>query len=231
MKFYCKCPSLFICITKDDPPPGRRRCLHPHASQCHPLLGGGWSSGDATSAKGYTGSRPPFPPPPSKPSTHGSLLLVLCSLLPTAPAPSATLAPGGQLALSRPCRPRHRLQSRPPHHPSLPPLPPPLLPFIFFIESFFPPCGMSLIEERSPSPIYCRHSEDLRPHRRDRMIPSLGRPPAYDTSLAMYGTHPVAVMTLPSSALSIRHPPSTMHSPCPSFARALSSPPPWPDTW
>ena len=65
MKFYCKCPSLFICITKDDPPPGRCRRLRPHASQCHPLLGGGWSSGDAASAE-------PSPPPPYPPSTMHS---------------------------------------------------------------------------------------------------------------------------------------------------------------
>jgi hypothetical protein len=156
---------IFICISKDDPPPGRRRRLHPHASQCHSLLGGGWSSGDAASAEGSTGSRPPSPPPPSKPSTHGSLLLVLCSQRHphhpqherqevNSPCPArAVHATGFSLArliilLSSPSSP------------------PPLLPFFFFIESFSPPLW----------PVPYRGAQSI-PH----LLPALRGPPSSST--------------------------------------------------
>jgi hypothetical protein len=156
----------------------------------------------------------PNPPPPSKPSTHGSSLLVLCSQRHphhpqherqevNSPRPArAVHATGFSLArliilLSSPSSPHlsSPSSSSSNHSP--------------------PPCGLSLIEERSPSPFTAGTSRTsvLIVVPPDRMIPSSGRPPVCDTSLALYGTHPVAVSTLSSSALSIRHPPSTMHSP------------------
>ncbi len=59
--------------TKDDPHPGRCRRLRPHASQCHPLLGGGWSSGDAASAE---------PSPPAISAINDAQPYDLCSPLP-----------------------------------------------------------------------------------------------------------------------------------------------------
>ena len=137
---------MFICITKDETPPGQCRRLRPHASQCHWVV-------------------TPIPPPPSKPSTHGSSLLVLCSQ-------------------RHPHHPQHERQEvnspRPAHavHATgfslarliillSSPSPPPLSsPSSSSSNHSPPPCGLSLIKERSPSPIYCRHFEDLRPHRR-----------------------------------------------------------------
>ena len=105
--------------------------------------------------RNLSSSSPPVVPPPA---LRLSLMVALSTLLPTAPAPSATRAPGGHLATSCLCRPCHRLQAHPPHHPSL-------LPFFFFIKSLSPPPrGLSLIKEHGPSPISCWHFEDLHPH-------------------------------------------------------------------
>jgi hypothetical protein len=99
---------------------------------------------------------------------------------------------------------------------SPPPPPPPSPPLLLLHRIILPPpvaCPLSRSAVHPPFTDGTSRTSVLIDVPPDRMIPSSGRPPACDTSLALYGTHPVAVSTLSSSALSIRHPPSTMHSP------------------